>query len=73
LDHLVILPEAPLKTLAEYVAFLRAMSTAADPTAVMASHGMTANPFTECMSLWGNLICSSNEIALRYGQLVSGL
>jgi len=68
-----MLPEAPLKTLAEYVAFLRAMNTAKDPVVVMASHGMTTDSFAECVSLWRQVICSNNDIALRYGQLVSGL
>jgi hypothetical protein len=73
LDHLVLLPEAPLKTLAEYAGFLRAMSKAADPMAVMASYGLTTESFAECMTQWGSVISSNNDVAVRYGQLVSGL
>lgn len=71
LDNLVILPEAPLKTLAQYVAFMKAMGTAADPMATMASHGMTQDSFVECMSLWGEVLGSNDEIALRYSRLMT--
>lgn len=71
LDDQVILPEAPLKTLAEYVAFMKAMNTAADPMALMASHGMTLDSFAECMSLWGQVIAGNDQIALRYSRLIT--
>jgi hypothetical protein len=70
-DHLVMLPEAPLKTLAEYVAFLKAMNKTKDPMAVITSHGMTVESFGECVSQWGEVISGNDALAVRYGQLVS--
>jgi hypothetical protein len=72
-DDLVILPDEPLKTLAEYVAFLKAMSKAPDPMAVMTAYGMTQDSFRSCIERWGEVICSNNEIALRYSRLVADL
>jgi hypothetical protein len=70
-DHLAMLPDAPLKTLAQYVAFLKAMSTTKEPMAVITSHGMTVETFGECVSQWGEVISGNDALAIRYGQLVS--
>ena len=70
-DHLEMLPEAPVKTLAQYVAFLKAMNTATDPMAVITSYGMTVESFRECVTQWGQVIASNDAVAMRYGQLVS--
>ncbi|MGC9973057.1 MAG: hypothetical protein ABSE56_20960 [Bryobacteraceae bacterium] len=72
-DHLVMLPEAPVKTLAQYVAFLKAMNTTKEPMAVIASYGMTVESFGECVSQWGEVIAGNDALAIRYGQLVSGM
>ncbi|MGA2329557.1 MAG: hypothetical protein ABSH05_25135 [Bryobacteraceae bacterium] len=72
-DHLEMLPEAPVKTLAQYVSFLKAMNQTKDPMAVITSHGMTVETFGECVSQWGEVISGNDALAVRYGQLVSGL
>jgi hypothetical protein len=71
LDNMVILPDAPLKTLAEYCAFLKAMGTAANPMAVITSFGMTAESWVDCVRRWGEVICGNNDIALRYALLMT--
>jgi hypothetical protein len=70
LDNLALLPDAPLKTLGEYCAFMKAMSKAKDPMAVMASYGLTQENLVECMTRWGEVISGNDQIALRYAQLV---
>ncbi len=70
LDHVVVLPEAPLKSLAEYVAFLKAMGESGDPSSVMKAHGITQEDFVACVSAWGEALANDDKLALRYGQLV---
>jgi hypothetical protein len=50
---------------------MKAMNTAADPMALLASHGMTLDSFAECMSLWGQVIAGNDQIALRYSRLIT--
>ena len=71
LDGLVMLPACPLKTLAEYCAFMKAMGAAADPMAVMASFGLTLESMPECVERWGEVICGNDQIALRYARLMT--
>jgi len=71
LDNLALLPDAPLKTLGEYCAFMKAMGKAKDPMAVMASYGLTQENLVECMTRWGEVICGNDQIALRYARLMT--
>lgn len=71
LDNVIVVADGPLKTLAEYVTFLKAMGAAANPMEVMARYGMTQDSFIECMNRWGEVIGSSDNIALRYAELLA--
>jgi hypothetical protein len=71
-DHAVLLPVCPLRTLAEYVAFLRALSATADPQSVLAAHGMpNQQAFTSVLLKWSQLLAADNALALRYAELMA--
>jgi hypothetical protein len=70
LDHAVLMPAAPLKTLAEYVSFMKAMAQSENPLSVMARHGMTQESFVTCVSAWGDALGKDNRLALRYVELM---
>ncbi len=70
-DNMVLVPDVPLKTLAEYCAFLKAMGEGKDPLAVMASYGLTPDSMGECVTRWGEVISSNDQIAMRYASLVA--
>jgi hypothetical protein len=71
LDNMVVFPGAPLKTLAEYCAFLKAMGAAKDPMAVITSYGLTVESMGEWVTRWGEVISSNDQIAMRYARLVA--
>lgn len=71
LDHVVVFPGQPLPTLAQYVAFMKAMGAASDPRSVLASYGLTELSFGECVSRWGEVLGASDEFALRYSRLIA--
>jgi hypothetical protein len=73
IDREVVFPGMPLPTLAEYVAFMKAVSAAANPMAVIASHGMTLDSYAACVSRWGQLLGASDMFALRYSQLIEAV
>ena len=64
-------PQTPLPTLAQYVAFLKGMGTAADPMAFMASLGLTVESYVECVTLWGEVLSRRDDLALRYARLAA--
>jgi hypothetical protein len=70
LDYLVLLPSDPLKTLAEYVAFMKALGGSGDPASVMAAHGMDQEGFVACVSRWSAVLASDDRLPLRYAELM---
>lgn len=71
LDHLEVFPGTPLPTLADYVAFLKAMGAAADPMALMARYGLTVESYVDCVTRWGEALSASDKLTLRYARLVA--
>jgi hypothetical protein len=73
LDHLPLLPSDPLKSLDEYVAFMKSLGASADPSSVMAAHGMDQEGFIACLTHWNALLAGDDRLALRYAALMRDL
>ncbi|MEO9193763.1 MAG: hypothetical protein ABI445_08880 [Polyangia bacterium] len=71
LDLEVVLPEQPLRTLAEYAAVLRAFRTGGDVMAILNAAGLTPATWGACATAWGDLMSRRQELAMRFGQLLA--
>ncbi len=69
LDHKVLLPGQPLTTLADYVAFIKELSTSSNPLEVMARHNLHSDQYAECVLAWCDLISRRDDVAIRYAHL----
>ena len=70
MDDAVLMPDASLKTLAEYVAFMKAMELSRNPISFLASRGITPESFAASISAWSDLLGKDNRLALRYVELM---
>ncbi|MFP2912436.1 hypothetical protein ACLESD_46935, partial [Pyxidicoccus sp. 3LFB2] len=72
LDDEVILPEARLRTLMDYVLLLKQLSGGgADVLAVFAAHGLTVESWTAECTAWGQALTGRLELGLRFGELMA--
>jgi hypothetical protein len=70
LDNEVLLPDQPLTTLADYVAFIREAASATDPLQVAAQHNLSLEQYMDCVRAWCDLISRREDVAMRYGLLL---
>ncbi len=66
----VVLPHEPLRTLADYTTFLRALSAGTPIDELLERHGMDYKQYAACMTAWGKVLQNRPELALRMGQLL---
>lgn len=70
-DDEVILPEARLRTLMDYVRLLKTMSVSANVLEVFAAHGLTVASWTAESTAWGQAMVKRPELGLRFGELMA--
>ena len=70
IDVEVLLPEQPLKTLADYVGFMKRLGAGGNPVELMSRHGMDAQSYSQCAIAWGQLMSARTDVAIRFGQLM---
>jgi hypothetical protein len=68
----VLLPDQPLRTLREYVGFLRAMQAGADVMALLTAAGMTPATWGTCATAWGSVMSQRPEVAICMASLLRG-
>ncbi|WP_164008601.1 hypothetical protein [Pyxidicoccus trucidator] len=72
IDDEVILPDARLPTLMDYVLLLKQLSGGgADVLAVFAAHGLTVESWTAEATAWGRAMTGRMELGLRFGELMA--
>jgi hypothetical protein len=69
-DDEVVLPNEPLRTLAEYTRFLKSLSAGRPIDELLSTHGMDYKQYAACMTAWGRLLQNRPDLALRMGQLL---
>jgi hypothetical protein len=69
-DDEVVLPNEPLRTLADYTRFLKSLSAGKPIDELLSTHGMDYKQYAACMTAWGRLLQNRPDLALRMGQLL---
>ena len=72
LDMQVLVPQHALKTLRDYVTFMRALQKGADVMALFQQHGMTPQDWGACATAWSQVMSSRLEVAMRFAALLNG-
>lgn len=70
LDTEVLVPDQPIRTLADYVAFMRAMQRGADVMALFAQHGLTPVTWGACATAWAQVMTKRMDVAMRFAELL---
>lgn len=69
IDREPILPDQPLPTLLDYVAFLKQMSLGGDIMKMLADHGMDPMKWGACAGAWSTALQTRPNYAMRFGAL----
>jgi hypothetical protein len=69
IDDEPLLPDQPLRTLHEYVGFMKAISAGGDPMAMLSARGMTPQSWSGCALAWSALLQQRPQVAMRFAQL----